>query len=186
MSEPNIPGPEELQKRLQAFLQSAFQQSRQAEAQSAGAPEDKFDPLLEAYRRHYRSISGKFARVYRGVPSVLADLRARGARLAICSNKAEAEARELLARKGLDGYFEVVVGADTCGVRKPAPEPLLAAISRLHGNPEDALFTGDSHVDVACAFAAGVDCALFDGGYGDGTLEVPARFSNWMERLHAG
>jgi endopeptidase Clp ATP-binding regulatory subunit ClpX len=40
VSEPNIPGPEELQKRLQAFLQSAFQQSRQAETQSAGAPED--------------------------------------------------------------------------------------------------------------------------------------------------
>ena len=41
MSEPNFPGPEELQKRLQAFLQSAFQQSRQADTQSAGVPEQK-------------------------------------------------------------------------------------------------------------------------------------------------
>lgn len=170
---------------VRASLHGGVESSARAALAAAGAPEDKFDPLLEAYRRHYRAISGKFARVYRGVPLVLADLRARGARLAICSNKAEAEARELLARKGLDGYFEVVVGADTCGVRKPAPEPLLAAISRLHGNPEDTLFTGDSHVDVACAFAAGVACALFDGGYGDRTVEVPARFANWLERLHA-
>jgi phosphoglycolate phosphatase len=87
----------------------------------------------------------------------------------------------LLARKNLGGYFNVVVGADTCGVRKPAPEPLLAAISQLRGNAVDALFTGDSHIDVACAFAAGVDCALFEGGYGDHDVQVSARFATWME-----
>ena len=166
---------------VRASLHGGVEASARAALVAASASEDRFEPLLESYRVHYRSISGKFARVYRGVPSVLAALRARGARLAICSNKAEAEARELLARKNLDGYFDVVVGADTCGVRKPAPEPLLAAISRLRGNAVDALFTGDSHIDVACAFAAGVDCALFEGGYGDRDVQVSARFATWME-----
>jgi len=41
MSDPNFPGPEELQRRLQAFLQSAFQQQgRPAAAEPAGTPED--------------------------------------------------------------------------------------------------------------------------------------------------
>jgi ATP-dependent Clp protease ATP-binding subunit ClpX len=40
MSDPNFPGPEELQRRLQAFLQSAFQQqARPAAAEPAGASE---------------------------------------------------------------------------------------------------------------------------------------------------
>lgn len=41
MSDPNFPGPEELQRRLQAFLQSAFQQGRSAAAEPAGAPENE-------------------------------------------------------------------------------------------------------------------------------------------------
>ena len=41
MSDPNFPGPEELQRRLQAFLQSAFQQQGAAAAETAGAPVDE-------------------------------------------------------------------------------------------------------------------------------------------------
>lgn len=166
---------------VRASLHGGIEASARAALVAANAPEVDFAPLLEAYRRHYRAISGKFSRVYRGVPSVLARLRSRGARLAICSNKAEAEARALLARKGLARYFEVVVGADTCGLRKPAPEPLLMAISRLQGRPESSLFTGDSHIDIDCASAAGVDFALFDGGYGHHALEARTRFSQWHE-----
>ncbi|MGA1539945.1 MAG: hypothetical protein ACO39C_05955, partial [Chthoniobacterales bacterium] len=41
MSDPNFPGPEEMQRRLQAFLQSAFQQQGRPEAaEPAGAPEE--------------------------------------------------------------------------------------------------------------------------------------------------
>jgi ATP-dependent Clp protease ATP-binding subunit ClpX len=41
MSDPNFPGPDELQRRLQAFLQSAFQQQGTAAAETAGAPVDE-------------------------------------------------------------------------------------------------------------------------------------------------
>ena len=42
MSDPNFPGPEELQRRLQAFLQSAFQQqqARPAASEPAGTTEE--------------------------------------------------------------------------------------------------------------------------------------------------
>ena len=39
MSEPNLPGPDELQRRLQAFLQTAFQQPASPASEPAGGPE---------------------------------------------------------------------------------------------------------------------------------------------------
>jgi phosphoglycolate phosphatase len=164
---------------VRASLHGGFEASVRAALEAADAHDDRFDPLLASYQHRYRAVSGKLARVYRGVPRKLAELRRHGARLAICSNKTEAEARRLLELMGIAGFFEAVVGADTCGTRKPDPEPLVKAIDLLGGNRGHALFTGDSHVDVACAHAAGVDCAFFGGGYGDPQATVSARFDAW-------
>jgi len=166
---------------VRASLHGGVEASTRAALAAAGADEAHYEPLLKSYRRHYQAILGKFSKAYRGVPPVLSSLRARGVRLAICSNKPEAEARSLLARKQLGVYFDVVVGADTYATRKPDPMPLLAAIDRLGGVPSDAIFIGDSHVDVECARAASVHCVFFEGGYGECAEPVSARFSNWVE-----
>ena len=60
-----------------------------------------------------------------------------------------------------DGRFEVVVGADTIGSAKPAPDPALHALARLHVAAADAAFVGDQEPDVACGLAAG--CAMVIG-----------------------
>ncbi len=166
---------------VRSSLHGGLEASAQAALRAAGASLNRYPALVESYRAHYRAVSGKFSRPYRTVPSTLFSLHSRGARLAVCSNKAETEARELLERKGLDGFFEIVVGADTFKARKPDPEPLLGAIARLGGMASDAVFTGDSQVDVDCARAAGVDCVFFNGGYGDCAQPVGARFSTWPE-----
>jgi len=162
-------------------LHGGFEASVNAALAAASAPPDRFEPLLASYQRRYRAISGKLARTYRGVPEFLTGLRRRGARLAVCSNKAEGEARSLLAFMGLGTFFEAVVGADTCGARKPHPAPLLRAIEMLGGEPGLAVFTGDSDVDLECAQAAGVDCVFFGGGYGS-TKRLPgATLADWND-----
>jgi phosphoglycolate phosphatase len=109
-------------------------------------------------------------KLYPGAAEALTDLRARGHRLAICTNKPEGPARAALRHFGLAPLFPVVVGGDSLPQRKPDPAPLLAAIRAVQASR--ALFVGDSEVDAETAHAAGVPLALFSGGYRTAPVEA--------------
>ncbi|MCC6007847.1 MAG: phosphoglycolate phosphatase [Rhodobacteraceae bacterium] len=101
--------------------------------------------------------------LYPGVPEMLAALGQTGLRLALCTNKPEAPTRAVLAHFGLEASFAAVICGDTLPQRKPAPEPLLAALAGVGAN--QGLFIGDSEVDAECARAAGVPFVLCTEGY---------------------
>lgn len=126
-----------------------------------------YEHLLATYRAAYRDHLWRASRPYAGVKAMLNALRDRGVRMAVCTNKAEAEARQLLRALELDCHFDALIGGDTLHLRKPSPEPLLHALARLETTPDAALMVGDSQVDLDCARAAGVLCRIFSGGYGD-------------------
>ena len=134
--------------------------------------------LLDSYVEALERRGDGAARCFQGVETLLERLRGRGHRLAVCTNKPGAPARRLLARLGIQEHFELVVGADTCVHRKPHPEPLRHAIQQLGGDVSSALMIGDSVVDFACAQAAGVDCLIFEGGYG-GVFTGGSRFCSF-------
>ena len=138
--------------------------------------------LIDRYAACYEHSLAVRSAPYPGVRPVLDRLRDRGVRLAVCTNKLEAQAVRLLAAFDLLASFELVVGADTCVERKPSPVPLLHAISALRAEAHESLLIGDSAVDAACAFGAEVSCLLFTGGYGFrglGTSPGVLPFSSW-------
>ena len=57
-------------------------------------------------------------------------------------------------------YFTEVVCAEDVARPKPAPDPLIEIMRRLEVKPEETLYLGDTHYDMACASAAGTDGAL--------------------------
>lgn len=127
---------------------------------------------VESFGRHYGADSATLTRPFDGVEKALAALG--GHKLAVCTNKPEALAVAVIDALGL-GPFDVVLGGDSLSVRKPDAEPLLETIRRMGDGP--ALYVGDSEVDVATAQAAGVDFALYTGGYRKATIEeMPHRF----------
>lgn len=139
--------------------------------------------LLARYRQHYDAALTRHSRAYPGVHELLERLRQRGDRLAVCTNKQQAQAQRVLGSLGLAPFFGMVVGADTCGQRKPHAAPLLHAIAALGGPRAQALFVGDSEVDRACAEAAGVDCLIFGSGYGGIDDPAQAAFDSWLALL---
>lgn len=147
-------------------LHDGLEGSARAAGRALGLDATRIDDLIDLYRRHYDAAPVRRSAVYPGVDTVLARLLARGRRLGVCTNKATAQARQVLQALGLLDAFGVVVGADSCAQRKPDPRPLLLAIDALGGVPSDALLIGDSPVDAACAQAADVDCLIHAGGYG--------------------
>ncbi|MDH4392122.1 MAG: HAD-IA family hydrolase [Aquabacterium sp.] len=170
---------------VRASLHAGLEGSVDAALVAAGAPAALTDMLLARYRLHYDALLSEQSLPYPGVPELLEQLRLRGDRLAVCTNKQEPQALRLLGSLGLAAYFSSVVGADTCGQRKPHPAPLLHAIGALGGTCVQALMVGDSVVDLHCAQAAGVDCVLFAGGYGTGAEGPVSRFESYAELLAA-
>ena len=115
----------------------------------------------------YRGRIAQESRPFPGCPAALADLRARGAALAVCTNKPEGLARLLLDQLAMTALFDAIVGGDTLPVQKPDPAPLLEAIAQAGGDRARAILVGDASPDTGAAKAAGVPCIVLSFGYND-------------------
>jgi phosphoglycolate phosphatase len=132
------------------------------------AEPEPFTCAKESFYRHYRRFNGHAALVFPGVPGALADLQARGFKLACVTNKPREFTLDLLERVGLVDYFEVVISGDDTVEKKPHAAPVLAACERLAVSPAEAVMIGDSENDLLSARAAGCRAILVEGGYNEG------------------
>lgn len=125
--------------------------------------------MLDHFITYYRAHIADHSTPYPGAVEALVGLRARGARLAVVTNKLEGLSRQVLGALRLDGHFQLVVGGDTLPVRKPDAGPALHACTELGVALAETLFIGDSNTDVQCARAAGCAIACVRDGYNHGT-----------------
>jgi phosphoglycolate phosphatase len=133
----------------------------------AGVPLDEDVRATQTARflAHYEAHIADLSRPFSGTVEMLERLAARGAVMAVCTNKFEGLARSLLDALGLSGHFATVCGADTFARRKPDPIHLLGTIERAGGSPARTVMIGDTMTDVDAAFACGVPSILVDFGY---------------------
>lgn len=108
--------------------------------------------------------------LYPGAMDAVETLRATGYRVAICTNKPEGLATELLTRLGVLGAFGAMLGADSLAVRKPDPEHLRETVRRAGGAPDMSLLVGDTDTDRKTARNAGVPSVLVTFGPGGGDM----------------
>lgn len=169
-------------------MHTGFGGSVQAALQAVPNSSERQAGLLAAYKTRYREIMVAQSAVYPGVHEVLQAQRARGCKLALCTNRDEALAQELLEGLGLANYFSAVVGLRDGDKPKPDPSLLMRSLELLRVLPRQAVMVGDSAADVGCASAAGVPCLVFEVGYGADALapgEGHSRFSSYSELLRA-
>ncbi|MDO6387891.1 MULTISPECIES: phosphoglycolate phosphatase [unclassified Uliginosibacterium] len=131
------------------------------------APE-RLAEAVALFMRHYEDTNGLLTRAYPGVVETLPVLKARGLKLGVVTNKAEAFIAPLLDELGLGGFFDVLIGGDTLAQKKPEPEPLWHACEQLGVSREAALMVGDSGNDALCARRAGIPVLLMTYGYNEG------------------
>jgi phosphoglycolate phosphatase len=127
-----------------------------------------YEQAWARYQAHYTELNGRFSDVFPGVIEGLERLRALGLPMACLTNKPAAFARELLARKGLAGYFGQVFGGDDFERKKPDPLPLLKTCEALGTAPGATWMIGDSSNDARAAHAAGCPVVLVRYGYNHG------------------
>lgn len=129
--------------------------------------EELVDRLRPRIVEVYRGRIARESRPFPGCLEALAALRARGAKLAVCTNKPSALAELLLDQLDMTRLFDAVVGGDTLPVQKPDAAPLLEAVARAGGDRSRAVLVGDASPDTGAARAAAVPCIVLTFGYND-------------------
>lgn len=145
---------------LPMFRQGLALQAHQVETEEATHLEGRF-------LAHYVTQWLPKATLFPGAADALAEFKAQGLKIAICTNRDRASAERLLASAGISGCIDVIVGIGDAARPKPAPDPLLVVLNRLGANAKDALFIGDSSMDASCAMRAEVRFAAHLNGYAD-------------------
>lgn len=122
-----------------------------------GTSTENIDKALQMFKEHYIEHCQEKTDLYPGIAEMLKELHSQGMRIAIVSNKLQAGVDELYSHYFKD-YVEVAIGETEDVKRKPAPDMVNKALERLGASPEDAIYIGDSEVDVLTAKNASLPC----------------------------
>ena len=128
----------------------------------------QFEAVFRTFREYYMLHSQDTTRPYEGIPELLSELRRRGKHIAVVSNKFYAATQDL-CRHFFPDTVEVAIGEHEAeGLRKkPAPDTVFAALKQLGVGTEDAVYVGDSDVDILTARNSGLPCISVLWGFRD-------------------
>ena len=101
----------------------------------------------------------------KGVKDFLIWSKEKNISMAVCTNKQEHLAIDLLKKIGIYDFFEYVAGHNTFEYCKPDPRHLTSVVEILDGDIKKTLMIGDSETDANAAKDAGIPVILLEDGY---------------------
>lgn len=128
--------------------------------------EEQIKMVYNDFIPYYREHSADKTRPYEGIVSLLLELKKSGMKLAVVSNKADVAVQDLCVQY-FDGLFDVAAGEQEGMANKPAPDMVELVLSTLQVSKEDAVYIGDSEVDVATAKNSGLHLCAVEWGFRD-------------------
>ncbi len=129
-----------------------------------GTSEGKIMETLAAFRAYYQDHCQIKTKVYDGLLDVLSKLKEKGVKMAVVSNKPDAAVKKL-SREYFGDRLDYAIGPSD-GVRcKPYPDMAETALKALGIAKKDAVFVGDSEVDVQTGLNAGLDVIAVSWGF---------------------
>ena len=146
-----------------------------------GEEHPKFEQIFDYFKKHYGVHCNDTTEPYPDVIHLLNELKARGIRMGIVSNKIDSAVKEL-ANIYFEGYMQSAIGEKEGVARKPAPDTAVHAMMELDVTPEHALYVGDSDVDIATAQNAGMECISVTWGFRDEEFLVQHGATNLIQQ----
>ncbi|MBQ3767386.1 MAG: HAD-IA family hydrolase [Prevotella sp.] len=145
-----------------------------------GAANPTFEAAFATFREYYMEHSLDTTRPYDGIPELIHELKERGCRMAVVSNKMMAATQELVHH--FFPEIEVAIGEhEAAGIRKkPAPDTVFAAMKQL--GQGSAVYVGDSDVDLATARNSGLPCISVLWGFRDREFLLVHGATTFVER----
>ena len=130
--------------------------------------------VLTTFRGYYASHSMDLTRPYNGIMETLEELKRRGKKIAVVSNKFY-DATQSICRHYFPDLVDIAIGEREPEIRKkPAPDMVQEALRVLtdSARPTDcnAVYIGDSDVDIATAKNSELPCISVLWGFRDKTF----------------
>lgn len=124
--------------------------------------EDIYNTFIEYYLKH----NADTTRPYDGIIDMLAILKQHGKKIAVVSNK-YCKATEELCRYFFSDYIKVAIGESDKIRKKPAPDTVNEALKLLEAERDNAVYIGDSEVDIQTARNSSMPCISVLWGFRD-------------------
>lgn len=119
----------------------------------------RFIEAFNTFRQHYMEHSLDTTCPYPGIIDMLKMLKSQGKHIAVVSNKFDTATKELI-RHFFGDLISVAIGEnEAAGVyKKPAPDTVIEAMIQLGVTKDNAVYVGDSDVDLQTARNSGLPC----------------------------
>lgn len=135
------------------------------QAVPAGADPSIVAHVYDSWKMLYAAYGDRTTEPFPGVLQTLTQLKARGIKLGLLSNKYE-NLVQMLVDKHFPGLFDVAHGERPGIARKPAPDGLLAVVDELGLQRSEVAYVGDSLPDILASTAAGIYLIGVSWGFG--------------------
>ena len=123
--------------------------------------------MVKEFIDYYGKNIANESKLINGVKEFLIWCKSKDISMAVCTNKTEHLAINLLKEIKIYNFFEYVAGYNTFEYCKPDPRHLTNVVEILQGNVKKTLMIGDSETDADSAKAANMPFILVEGGYTD-------------------
>jgi len=136
-------------------------------AWEAGGASDEvsWESVMARFIYYYEATAGTTSKPFPHVLETLKKARDYGVKQAVVTNKETRFTERVLEKHGLSDSFDLVICGDSLNVKKPDPGVIDHCLHQLGATRGEALFIGDSEIDVSTARAAGVICWAVPYGY---------------------
>lgn len=129
-----------------------------------GMNNPEYKNTLDLFKQHYSIHHSDNTKPYPNVMEALINLKSRGYKLAVATNKL-AEVARILIENMYPGMFDYVQGDEKGMDRKPAPMMIESLCKRFGVSKKEAFYIGDTNVDMETAINSQVDYVLVTYGY---------------------
>ena len=144
----------------------------------AGTSEKETGRVLATFKRYYGEHCADHTKPYEKIPVFLKVVREKGCQTAVVSNKADFAVQDL-CEQYFPGMFDFVVGEREGIRRKPCPDSVNEVLKTLEKTKEQAIYVGDSDVDVETAKNAGMPVIGVSWGF-RGREFLEAHGAEWI------
>lgn len=133
-----------------------------------GKENPDFEKCLTTFKKHYSENMYNKTKPYNGIIKMLTDLKNRGCKIAVVSNKFDAAVKELCS-KYFDNLVDIAIGEDEAhGIKKkPAPDTVNKVLELFSAEKSNSVYVGDSDVDIMTAKNSGLACVSVSWGFRD-------------------
>lgn len=145
-----------------------------------GEDNPQFERAFDTFKEYYGVHCNDATKAYDGIPELLQELKNNGYAMAIVSNKIDSAVQDLNNR-----YFsqvEVAIGDRENLRRKPEPDSVFLALEKLGRSREEAVYVGDSDVDLDTARNAGLPCISVLWGFRDKAFLIEHGAQTFVEK----